>query len=247
MRYKYIVSRILPFLVVTLALLGFIILAWNAYQENSEIEVTEIPVIKADPSPVKEKPEDEEGMKIPHRDKEIYNIISSDKKTDGVETLLPPDTKAEQNPEHQAVSSSKQEETAEVPVSPEEPVIVKTNEETKADVINENTVPVPKFKPAKEPDIIESTAKEKTIKAMQSGVAVQLGAYKTSEDADDAWKKIQNQYSDILGKLNPYIVKVNISGQDFYRLRAVPVANKSEGNKICDKLKSKGQGCFVVN
>ncbi|MEQ9115748.1 MAG: hypothetical protein RLN62_03025 [Rickettsiales bacterium] len=59
---------------------GFIYLAWYSYNTQiSNISESELPLIKAPTEPVKYKPEDPGGLKIEHKDKEIYDHISGKK------------------------------------------------------------------------------------------------------------------------------------------------------------------------
>jgi hypothetical protein len=85
-------SRAMSWVVLAVALSGFVALAWYAYNSGSEsVKDGQMVVIKADASPIKEKPVDAGGEEFPHQDKTIYDTISPYRtdKTEKVEKLLP--------------------------------------------------------------------------------------------------------------------------------------------------------------
>ncbi len=72
------------------AVAGFVGLAWYAYNAGTRsIEETELQLVEADSSPVKEKPEDPGGMKFPNQDKSIFDAMAGDTKVQQVERVLP--------------------------------------------------------------------------------------------------------------------------------------------------------------
>lgn len=70
---------------------------------------------------------------------------------------------------------------------------------------------------------------------------VQLGAYKSEAEAQAAWKKISATHAGVLAGA-PTIVKADVNGVTFYRLRAGSYANATEAKAACAKLG--GQACF---
>jgi cell division septation protein DedD len=71
---------------IAFAVLGFMFFAWRADKIAISRNVgSEVPLVKADTTPVREKPDDPGGMYIANRDKQVYDAISSD----GVEKELP--------------------------------------------------------------------------------------------------------------------------------------------------------------
>jgi len=229
-----ILSKIWPSLVVTVALLGFGMLAFNAYKENNTEQI-DIPLIKADNAPIKEKPIDEEGMKIPHRDKEIYKVIS-DEKIKETETLLPPEEKPIKKEIKEAVKITEpyREEPAIIKKAVQKSIPINTT----ANTTTNNKIPIPQLKP--------KVPSKPITKNPTSGISIQLGAYNSTADAEKAWDKIQLKNSNTLGKSSPYIVKVKINNKIFYRLRASSFKSEQTAEKVCDSFKNKGQGCFVV-
>ncbi len=72
---------------------------------------------------------------------------------------------------------------------------------------------------------------------------VQLGAFKSESEAQAAWKKISGAHSDVLGG-TPTIVKAEVNGTTYYRLRTGSYASAADAKADCGKLG--GQACMPV-
>lgn len=82
--------KIFAGLVVVLAVGGFVWLAWYAYQSGSVPQREEdVPLVTADATPFRTKPDDPGGMEIPHRDKTVYDALAGTSNPPKVEALLP--------------------------------------------------------------------------------------------------------------------------------------------------------------
>lgn len=77
--------------------------------------------------------------------------------------------------------------------------------------------------------------------AAKGSAAIQLGAFKSEEEAKTTWKKIAGKFSDVLTG-SPTIVKADLPNGTFYRLRTTVASAKD----ACAKLSAKGQACFPV-
>ena len=74
--------------------------------------------------------------------------------------------------------------------------------------------------------------------------AVHLASYRSMKDAERGWSQLRRAHKKELGGLEPEISKVNLGPKGtFYRLKAGPLAGKSEANTICRDLKRKRQFC----
>lgn len=72
---------------------GFV--AWAYLAGDDQTAGTELPVVTADRSPYKVRPEEPGGMDVPNQDKEVYERISGEGEGEDVERLLPPADEAE--------------------------------------------------------------------------------------------------------------------------------------------------------
>lgn len=79
-------------------------------------------------------------------------------------------------------------------------------------------------------------------KATGGSGQVQLGAFKSEDEANTAWKKIAAKSGGVLGG-SPTIVRADLPNGTFYRLRASVSGSPKEA---CAALSAKGLACFPV-
>ncbi len=80
-----------------------------------------------------------------------------------------------------------------------------------------------------------------------SKVRLQLGAFKSRDEAESSWQKISSKHKALLSGLSPKINRADLGKKGvFYRLQLVPFAQANDARKLCDKLASRKQPCFVV-
>ncbi|MBE7637688.1 hypothetical protein GUA87_12605 [Sneathiella sp. P13V-1] len=147
---------------------GFGIGIWYAYDQGVKKGVQLAPpIIKADTSPVKEKPEDPGGMEIPHQDKKVFNVLNAEKEEEKVEKLM----KAPETPvkDPAPVEISEDEKPASSLVGKAENLMKKAEEkaadvaksvEKKAEEVN-SAVEEKVTEVAKATESVATTAKEK--------------------------------------------------------------------------------------
>lgn len=78
-----------------------------------------------------------------------------------------------------------------------------------------------------------------------AGATIQLGAFPTQESARKSWETMQKRFA-YLGERNPSIIKADVNGRTFHRLR-VGTGSASEARDICARLRVAGENCLVVN
>ena len=94
------------------------------------------------------------------------------------------------------------------------------------------------------------TAPNKTgpdIAKADSHYAVQLGSYRSPEQAAKGWMQLQANANDLLGSLDPVFTKADLGAEKgiFYRLRTQPNA-KASAKQLCGELSKRGIDCLVV-
>jgi cell division protein FtsN len=132
---------------------------------------------------------------------------------------------------------------AEKPVVMEKPVVQAPVEKSALNpqIINEKKVVVKK-EPAKE--AAKAPAKPKAEAAATGGsYKLQLGAFKSEEEAQSAWKKISGKHSNVLSGA-PTIVKAEVNSTTFYRLRTGSYASSDAAKAACASMA--GQACMAV-
>ena len=81
--------------------------------------------------------------------------------------------------------------------------------------------------------------------AAASGFGVQLGAFSSSERANDEWKKLQADSAGLLDGLSPRVVVGESQGKAIYRLQA-EVRDEVQARAICGGLKVAKKPCVPV-
>ena len=87
-------------------------------------------------------------------------------------------------------------------------------------------------------------AKPKTVLKPTGSIALQLGAFSTSDKADAAWAKAAGDGT--LSGLAKRIEPVDRGGATLYRLRAVGVASKDAAKALCGRITAAGNACIVA-
>lgn len=110
-----------------------------------------------------------------------------------------------------------------------------------ADVVKAEPAPKPAPKPApapvKKPEPAPATA------SSGGSYKIQLGAVGSDAEARTLWNKITAKHGDVV-KGSPIIVKADVNGKTFYRVRASGFADAAAAKAACAKLSSRGQACF---
>jgi hypothetical protein len=81
--------------------------------------------------------------------------------------------------------------------------------------------------------------------APAGGYGVQLGAFSSSERANDEWKKLQKDSAGLLDGLSPRVVVGDAQGKTIYRLQA-EVRDEAQARAICGGLKVAKKPCVPV-
>ena len=85
------------------------------------------------------------------------------------------------------------------------------------------------------------------VPATKSAYFLQIGSYKSEEEAADAWSAAKRAHATILEDLSPDVKKVDLGDKGtWFRLRVAPFADKSVANATCDKLKAEGGNCLLA-
>lgn len=103
--------------------------------------------------------------------------------------------------------------------------------------------PKPVAKPAAAPAPKPTPA---TAPAASGGsYKIQLGALSSDAEARALWSKITAKHGDVV-KGSPVIVKAEVNGKTYYRLRASGFASADAAKKACATLSGRGQACMFA-
>ncbi len=185
----------------------------------------QIITITATPHPVKIKPEQPGGMKIPNQDKLVYSVINSEDIPTKVENLFP---------------------------EPEKPVLPDILEQFSDDQTKIETEPVKELEkepmPKKEALVLPKQApKKEVIVTEKQQWRVQLISTTKQSTAEKLWQDVSKKHKALLSDMSHSVVSAEIAGKGtFYRLQVGYFATRDMANALCEKLKSKKQECVPV-
>jgi hypothetical protein len=236
-------GRLVGVLAALAALGAFAGIAWYATVEGQRDPSSVVPVITADDSPVKLRPQDPGGLEVPNRDKLVYDTIGPEPAVPRVERLLlPPETPADR-PEASDPAPSvpagplapDREPTgapAEVPVSPAPPKDTAEPADT-----GPGTPP---------PDHSQASAPSPRV-AQAGAFRVQLAAVRDAARARAEAARLAKAHDDVLGGLDVGVERADLGSRGvYYRLRAGPLPDRRAADALCGKLAARKVGCMVV-
>ncbi|PCI49001.1 MAG: hypothetical protein COB49_05345 [Alphaproteobacteria bacterium] len=206
--------------VIILAIFGGLI--WYSYLAGTDNGP--VPVVHADKSVVKEKPDSPGGLQVPDQDKGVFNRVASGQKDNG-ENL---------------------EAGAELPI--ERPIDTKSIETAKKKALQASEDAAQALPPPQTETVANEVA---AIAPASDGLAgnflVQLGAFGKKDTAEQLWARLQKDNPDLLRGLRPDIMMIDLGKKGvLYRLRGGRIVDRLSAGRICAALKTKKQACIVV-
>jgi cell division protein FtsN len=93
-----------------------------------------------------------------------------------------------------------------------------------------------------------ATLKPSTASGTASGgYALQVGAYKSQDEAMTAWKSYQAKHAALLTGFSPDVQRADLGPKGvWYRLRVTPFSDKAAASALCDRLKAENAACFLA-
>ncbi len=94
----------------------------------------------------------------------------------------------------------------------------------------------------------ETAMASPALQAATDLYAVQLGSFRSPEQAAKGWVQIQSGASDLLGDMDPTFTRADLGETKgvFYRLRTQPMNAKASAKELCGELSKRGIDCLVV-
>jgi len=206
---------------------------WYAYllgtRHASDPRIENVPLIRADASPTKVKPEKPGGMEVPDRDKLIYT-----QKRAAVEHLLPPPEKPMSRP---ATPGTPAVQSGAPPLAVGSPATPATASSAAAAANPPVKTAATSNGAAKPPAVQSSPAKA-------NGTRIQFASVRSEVEAIQEWNRIKRANSDLLGDLSATPVRADLGDKGvFYRVLSGPVADAA---RVCHELNQRNFGCIVA-
>jgi cell division septation protein DedD len=230
-------ARLVGGLIVALLILGFVVggvywLKQRATGGGSGTVPGNPTMIAAQPGPYKVKPGETGGMQVKGQGDSSYAA------SEGAD----PNARIDLSKIPEAPIAKGQQAPAAKPAPAPVPTPAKPVEVAKAPVAATpaKPAPAPVAKPAPKPTPAKTETAEAAAPA--AGGTIQLGALPSEASANAAWKSLSGRYG-YLAALNHSVVKAEVNGKTYYRLRA---AAGGQASSVCAKLKVAGEACAVV-
>jgi hypothetical protein len=195
-----------------------------------------IPVVTADSSPIRVKPEHPGGMKIDGAENDVFSGGSDTADSKLAAPAETPDMKALRTAAatHPAMVSPPAA-TAVVPPPPpvSRPMVAATE-------------PVAKPAPL-EPAAPRVAATESHPPAAFHPAMVQLAALTSEAAARNEWQQLAKRMPDLLNGHHPDFSRVERDGHTFWRVRTSGFTDVAQARTFCDRVRQKGGGCSVAD
>lgn len=238
-------ARLIVGLIVALVALGLVVggVYWLKQRAGGPGTSAKDPtLIAAQTGPYKTKPAEAGGMQVKGQGDSSYATsegADANAKIDLAAAPEAPIAKGKAAPAPAPVPVAKPVEVAQASVAkpapaPAKPAPVKPTEVAQAPA---KPTPAP-AKPA--PAAVKPV--ETATASSSGGGSIQLGALDSEAKANAAWKSLSGRYA-YLASLNHAVVKAEVNGKTYYRLRA---SAGGQASSICSKLKVAGEACSVV-
>jgi cell division septation protein DedD len=187
-------------------------------------------LIAAQPGPYKVKPADAGGMQVKGQGDSAYAASEGADPNAKIDlSKVPEAPMAKSAPAPQPAPAPKPVQTAQATATVQPPA--------KTAPAPAKAAPAPAPKPAAP---AQQAAAEPA--GPIAGGTIQLGALPSEAAANAAWKSLSGRYA-YLASLNHSVVKADVNGKTYYRLRA---AAGGQASSVCSKLKVAGEACAVV-
>ncbi|HTI85896.1 MAG TPA: SPOR domain-containing protein [Alphaproteobacteria bacterium] len=253
--------------VVVVAVVGFAWVSWSAYRSGQNIEdAGMVPLLKADNTPSRIRPDDPGGMNVPNQDKQIYDRIDPKRAAPpGLERLLPPPEQPVGRPAaiptlHSDDGDGTAREVGSVSAKaipePPAPKAVPPAQQVPSPFTKVELPPAapkgqaakaPAEKPAPAPQQHAAATPPSTPPAPKASTAkIQLAAVSSEDAAQKEWDRLKKSSGGLLDSVNPAFVRANVGDKVVYRIQAGPLASADAAADLCSKLKARNVGCFVA-
>jgi cell division septation protein DedD len=254
----------MPVAVSLVILAGFAGAVWYAYNQGLEQGGhREIPLIEAERTPIKERPADPGGLRVPNQDKLVLNQGEAEGESVQVERLLPePETpklpEPAGAPEGAAAGASQGEAPAAGAAAP--PQVAEAPaagtaapaesgarpQDSRASEPAAAAAPADAAPSQPAPSDARSTQTAQAELLEPGAVVIQLASVASNELAQREWARLQKAFPELLGDMVLAIQEVTVNGKQYHRMQTGPFPNRATAEDMCAQLKAKKQACLVT-
>lgn len=227
-------------ILIILAMIGAIssltMLTIYAYKQMRVVEdISLLPIITNDNSPLRTQPEQPGGLIISNQNKAVYHQLKKPLPYDQQKIAQSQQPKVQQviNRYFPIQQSKEQEEpTSANPIYNEKEPLAESS--------------MPSIPPVKS-TIFDLMNKEKeTVKPQTGLVKVGIAVLKTHASADQEWGRLSKRFKELKNKKHRITEKVAKNGNKMFYLWIVGLKEEA-ANSLCEHLKVGKQGCFIIH
>jgi hypothetical protein len=212
----------------------------------------EIPVVSADPRPIREKPANPGGMKIDSAENDVFSGGSDTANAKLAPAPEVPDTKALRTaaapPAPALETPPAAAASANIPAAPR----VAPPPPAAKPLVVTSAPPAPKPTAVKTAPVNPTPAKPAAADAHAAPAPahqpmVQLAALTSEESARAEWSLLTKKMPDLLNGRQPTYSKTERDGRTFWRVRTSGFTDVAQARGFCDRIRAKGAGCSVAD
>jgi cell division septation protein DedD len=218
-------------------------LVWGITRANGPRSV---PLIEADPRPIKVRPDDPGGLRVPNQDELIFERNRGSNAQPGAARLAPEPEGPRIDALRAQVAQPSPPPAAAVPPAPQ----AAGRQGTAPPAM----VPQPAAPQAATPQAAAppgaaqpATPAARPAPAPGGTIRVQLGALASEEAARAEWDRLARRHAELLGAFRPQVVRFEREGQaPLFRLRTGGFANAEAARDFCEQARGRSIPCTVV-
>lgn len=232
--------HVMPVLIAVFVIGALAIVAWYAYHWSAGPAADgEVPLVLAETTPEKVRPEDPGGLEVRHQDALILNQANGG--TEGqVERLLPP-------PETPLPPPRPAQPAETAPPTVPAPKVEVPQETPAPETVAPPATPPAATAPVPAAPAPAAPAPAAQVAGLAKGFDLQLAALRSQDTAKQEAARLQRTLGALLGKHSIQVLDPRPGGTNpVYRLRIGPFADRGSAQALCTQLKTKKQDCFVV-
>lgn len=224
--------RLMAALVVVAVACGVGVMLVYAYNKGRQHGAAgEPPIVRAQKGPIKIRPEEPGGMRVPDRDKEVFTRLETGDKPVGVERLLPPPDNPVERP-FAPLEAGQSPKTAETEQSPKTP--------------DSSSDPEVRRMQTRSGYEIVLRKKPSPPRATVGAFAVQIASLRSEAAVRGRWSELKRRHPDLLRGLSLSIDRTALENEVYYRMRVGPLPDRAAAKRLCDQLNRRKIGCLIV-
>lgn len=222
----------------------------------------EVPVVSADPRPVREKPANPGGMKIDGAENDVFSggsdtenakLAPAPEVPDSAALRAAPSLAQEEAPAPAMPSTAARSATSPLaaappppPVAAAAPAVPRAPAPVSKSLVTIDAPLAPKPTPMKLASAAP-VAEARSVSASGHQPMVQLAALTSEESARAEWAQLTKKMPDLLSGRQPIYTKTERDGHTFWRVRTSGFADVGQARGFCERVRAKGAGCSVAD